>query len=136
MVKDAEAHAEEDKRKRREAEIRNNADTLAYTTEKLLREQGDKIGAEDKKKVEDAIAELRKALEGGDISAIERASEELKKASHKIAEVMYQQAAQQQAASAGTTSEQEEEAEPAGPQADEDVVDADFDVVDDEGDRG
>jgi len=136
MVRDAETHAEEDKQRRREVEVRNTADTLAYTTEKLLKEQADKIGAEDKKNVEDAIAKLRKALEGGDISAIERASEELKQASHKIAEVMYQQAAQQQAASAGTTSEQEEEPEPSGPQADEDVVDADFDVVDEEGDSG
>ena len=135
MVKDAESHAEEDKSRRHEAEVKNAADTLAYSTEKLLKEQGDKIGAEDKKQVEDAIAKVRKALEGGDISAIEQASEELKKASHKIAEVMYQQAAQQEAATAETGSEQKDEGGESGPQADEDVVDADFDVVDEQEDN-
>jgi len=132
MVKDAESHAEEDKRKRREVEIRNNADTLAYTTEKLLREQGDKIADDDKKRVEDAVAKLRQALDGTDISAIEQATEEVKQASHKIAEAMYQQAAQQPTGSAEQTAEQQEEAGTAGEQADDTVVDADFDEVDEE----
>jgi len=137
MVKDAEAHAEEDKRRRREAEIKNNADTLAYTTEKLLKEQGDKISADDKKRTEDAIAKLRKALEGGDVSAIERATEEVKQASHKIAEVMYRQAAAQQQATATETASDEKSGEAAASdsQGAEEVVDADFEVVDDEEDR-
>ncbi|MCK5557868.1 MAG: Hsp70 family protein, partial [Candidatus Hydrogenedentes bacterium] len=112
--------------------VRNNADTLAYSTEKLLKEQGDKISAEDKTRTEEAIAKLRKALQGGDISAIEQASEELTQASHKIAEVMYRQAAEQQAASADTASEQKEEAAASGSQSGEEVVDADFEVVDED----
>ena len=132
MVNEAKAHVEEDKRRRHEAEVRNNADTLAYSTEKLLKEQGDKISAEDKTRTEEAIAKLRKALEGGDISAIEQASEEVTQASHKIAEVMYSQAAEQQAASADTASEQKEEAAASGSQSGEEVVDADFEVVDED----
>jgi len=132
MVKEAESHAEEDKRRRHEAEVRNDADTLAYTTEKLLKEQGDKIGEEDKSKTEEAVAKLRKALESGDVSEIESAAEEVRQASHKIAEVMYRHAAeQQQAASAEGGSEQAEE-EPAAADSKEDVEDADYEVVDDE----
>ena len=132
MVKEAESHAEEDKRRRREAEVRNEADTLAYTTEKLLKEQGDKIDEEDKTKTEEAVAKLRKALESGDISEIERATEEVRQASHKIAEAMYRHAAeQQQAASADTAPEQEEE-QAAAADSEEDVEDADYEVVDDD----
>jgi molecular chaperone DnaK len=131
MVKEADSHAEEDKRRRREAEVRNDADTLAYTTEKLLKEQSDKIDEEDKRRTKEAVAKLRKALESGDVSEIERVADEVRQASHKIAEVMYRHAAeQQQAASAETAPEQEEEA--AAADSKEDVEDADYEVVDDD----
>src|SRR5215471_1030175 len=81
MVRDAEAHAEEDRRRRDEAEARNNADTLVYQTEKLLREQGDKISGDDKDRVETALKDLKEALAGGDFDAIRRTNEALVQAS-------------------------------------------------------
>jgi molecular chaperone DnaK len=125
-VKDAELHAEEDRRKKETVEARNTADTLIYTTEKSIKDLGDKIDADTKKNVEDAIAALRKAMENDDAQEIKRLSEELTQKSHKLAEAMYQQASQaggQQAGAAG------------GPDAgsarapEEDVVDADFEEV-------
>jgi len=92
MVRDAGAHAAEDKKKREEADARNNADQLVYQTEKTVSEHGDKLPAPDKQKIEDALAATKKTLEGGDIDAIKKATDELMKASHKLAEVMYQQA--------------------------------------------
>src|SRR5262245_58148834 len=77
MVKDAEAHAEEDRRRREEAEIRNNADNLVYQTDKVLREQGDKVGADEKAAVEGPLEELKKALSGSDVEAIKGAHEKL-----------------------------------------------------------
>ena len=77
MVKDAEAHAEDDRKRREEAEIRNNADSLVYQTEKVLREQGDKVTADEKAAVEGPLGELKKALEGNDIDAIKPATEAL-----------------------------------------------------------
>ena len=73
MVRDAEAHAEEDRRRREEAEVRNNADTLVYQTEKLLREQGDKISAEERQDVDERLTELKSALGGSDLDAIRTA---------------------------------------------------------------
>jgi molecular chaperone DnaK len=99
MVKEAELHAEEDKKEREKAEVRNEADSMIYSTEKNIKDLGDKVSAEDKGKTEEAMAELRKALESGDIPAIKDKTEALKQASYKIAEEIYKQQAAQQAAS-------------------------------------
>ncbi|MBV8692190.1 MAG: molecular chaperone DnaK, partial [Actinobacteria bacterium] len=99
MVRDAEAHAEEDRKRKEEAEVRNNADTLVYQTEKLLREQGDKITGDEKDTVEAGLKELKDALGGSDIEAIKRATETLVTASQGFAQRLYDQASQEQAAS-------------------------------------
>jgi len=91
MVKEAELHAEEDKREREKAEVQNEADSMIYGTEKNIKDLGDKVSAEDKSKCEEAIAELRKALEGGDIQSIKDKTEALKQVSYKIAEEIYKQ---------------------------------------------
>ncbi len=102
MVKDAEAHAEEDKRERERAEVRNEADSLMYGTEKSLKEFGDKVTAADKAAIEAATAELKKALGGQDIELIKGKTEALKQASYKLAEEIYKaSAAQQPGAQAG-----------------------------------
>jgi molecular chaperone DnaK len=105
MVKEAEMHAEEDKKEREKAEVRNEADSMIYGTEKNIKDLADKISAEDKAKAEEAIAELRKTLEGGDLQAIKDKTEALKQASYKIAEEIYKQQAAQQGA-AGATGKQ------------------------------
>ena len=92
LVKDAQAHTEEDKKRRKAAEAKNQADTLLYQTEKNLTEHGDKIAAEDKTKIEEAVAALKKAMEGTDPDAIESATQTLTTASHKLAEEMYKKA--------------------------------------------
>jgi len=94
MVKDAEAHAEEDRRKKEEAEVRNTADTLVYQTEKLLKEQGDKITGDEKDAVEAKLAELKTALEGTDLEPIKAATEALMTASQTFAQRLYDAAAQ------------------------------------------
>jgi len=91
MVKEAELHAEEDKRERERAEVRNEADSMVYSTEKNIKDLGDKVSAEDKSKTEEAIANLRRALEGGDIQTIKEKTEALKQVSYKIAEEIYKQ---------------------------------------------
>ncbi|MEJ2147410.1 MAG: molecular chaperone DnaK [Acidobacteriota bacterium] len=95
MVKNAEAHAEEDRRKKEEIEARNRADNMIYSCEKLLRDNREKVGASEAKTVEDAIAKARKALESGDVDSINAAVEELTQASHRLAEVIYQSAQSQ-----------------------------------------
>ncbi len=137
MVKDAEAHEAEDKQKREQAEVRNQADMLVYTTEKTLKEHGDKIDAGEKAKVEASIEKLKKAMEAGSVEEMKKGMEELQQSSHKIAEMMYkeaakqQEAAQQAGAGAGP-SEGPKEApkEEAASKKEEDIVDADFEVVD------
>ncbi|MBR6153672.1 MAG: Hsp70 family protein, partial [Treponema sp.] len=99
MVKDAEANAESDKKKREEVDARNEADSLVYQTEKALKDYGDKVSAGDKSKVEDAVKELKDALNGQDIATIKAKTENLKQASYKIAEEMYK--AQNAAGAAG-----------------------------------
>lgn len=94
MTKDAETHAEEDKKKKEQIEIKNTADTLVYTTEKLIRESGDKMKAEDKKTLEEKVEGLKKVKEGTDSDAIKKASEDLSSAAQKIGMEMYQQAQQ------------------------------------------
>jgi molecular chaperone DnaK len=89
MVKEAELHAEEDKKERERAEVRNDADNMIYSTEKNIKDLGDKVNAEDKSKAEEAIADLKKALETGDVENIKAKSEALKQVSYKIAEEIY-----------------------------------------------
>jgi molecular chaperone DnaK len=98
MVKEAELHAEEDKREREKAEVHNEADTMIYSTEKNIKDLGDKISAEDKSKAEEAIAELHRVMEGGDVQATKDKTEALKQVSYKIAEELYKQQAAQQGA--------------------------------------
>ncbi|WP_346697208.1 molecular chaperone DnaK [Thermophilibacter mediterraneus] len=121
MVKDAEAHAEEDKKHKDEIEVRNQVDSLAYSTEQTLKDLGDKVPADQKKAAEDAVAEAKKALDGTDVDAIRAAGDKLQEVGHKLAEVVYS-ATQDQAASgdAGTQG------------GSDDVVDADYEVVDDD----
>jgi molecular chaperone DnaK len=126
LVKDAELHAEEDKKKRELVDARNAADSLVYATEKSIKEAGDKLDAGIKGDIENAIATLKKAMEGEDTAEIKRLSEELTQASHKVAEVLYAQTAQAQA-QAGSESGSGASAESA--KQDEEVVDADFEEV-------
>ncbi|MBX3343780.1 MAG: molecular chaperone DnaK [Nitrospira sp.] len=129
LVKDAQAHTEDDKKRRRVAEARNQADSLLYSTEKNLTEHGDKISEDDKTKITEAIAGLRKAMEGDDPAAIESATQALTTASHKLAEEMYKKAS---AAAGAGAADAGASAGDAGAQAktDEKVVDAEFEEVD------
>ncbi len=122
MVRDAEAHAEEDKRRREEVEVRNNADALVNATEQTLQEVGDKAPAEVKEQAEQAIATAKSALEGTDIEAIKQATEGLQQAGYKLAEVVYSTQGPDAAAQAATA-----ESTPA-----DDTIEADYEVVDDE----
>ena len=127
MVKDAEAHAEEDKLRKEEVETRNNCDSLINATETTLNELGDKVPTDSKKQAEDAVAQARTALEGTDLEAIKSAMEALQQASYKLAEVAYSQNAAQQPGAAGA-------AGAAGAQQpnNDDTIEADFEVVDDD----
>ncbi len=122
MVRDAEAHAEEDRKRRDEAEARNNADTLVYQTEKLMREQGDKAMGDDKDQVEAALADLKSALAGTEVEPIKTATEKLMSASQTFTQKLYEQASAadreyQQNPGAGGSST---------PPNDDDVVDAEI----------
>ena len=130
LVKDAQSHTEDDKKRRRVAEARNQADSLLYSTEKNLSEHGDKIGEDDKTKITEAIAGLRKAMEGDDPAAIETATQTLTTASHKLAEEMYKKASA--AAGTGAGADAAASSGDGGAQAktDEKVVDAEFEEVD------
>lgn len=127
MMRDAEAHAAEDRQRREEAETRNNADTLVYQTEKLLKEQGDKLSGDEKTTVEQRLGDLKAALGGSEVEAIKTATEALMTASQTFTQKLYEAASQETAAGATT-----------GPSAgaaasqpnDDDVVDAE--IVDDE----
>jgi molecular chaperone DnaK len=92
MIKEAEAHAEEDRRRREEAEARNQADSLIYTTEKSLRELGDQVSPDDRRAIEKAIEDVKEALKGKDVDEIKRKTEILMQASYKLAEHMYARA--------------------------------------------
>jgi molecular chaperone DnaK len=131
MVRDAEAHGEEDKKKRELAEARNNLDSLIYTTEKSLGEYGDKIGASEKKAIEEAIEAAKKAMESNEISTIKSASDNLTQTSHKLAEAMYAKASQQTGGPQAETA-QGQEAAAGKKEAEEEVVDADFEEVKDD----
>jgi molecular chaperone DnaK len=127
MVKDAEAHAEEDRRRREEAEVRNQADTLVYQTEKLLKEQGDKISGDEKSAVENKLGDLKGALGGSDVEAIRNATDALMSASQTFTQKLYEAASAEGATSgSGSTGAGEGASQP----ADDEVVDAE--IVDDE----
>ncbi|MBW2603594.1 MAG: molecular chaperone DnaK [Deltaproteobacteria bacterium] len=130
LIKDADLHAEDDKKKRELVDARNHADALIYSTEKSIKDLGDKVDAETKSKVESTIEPLKKAMEGDDTEEIKRLSEELTQSSHKLAEAMYQQASQADAQQQDGGATGQEQAGPSAP--DEDVVDADFEEVKDD----
>ena len=118
MVKDAESHAEEDKKQKEEVEARNQTDSLCYSTEQTLNELGDKVSGDLKSKAESAIADAKKALEGSDIDAIKSAGDNLQSVAYELAQMVYADAQQASAAD--------------GSSSDDDVVDADYEVVDDD----
>lgn len=126
MVRDAEAHADEDRRKREEADIRNGADSLVYQTEKLLKDQGEKFSGEEKSNVESALADLKSALAGEDTEAVKNAHEHLLTVSQAFTQRLYEQAS----AEAGDGSAAAGDASP--PPNDDEVVDAEI-VDEDEG---
>jgi len=130
MREDAEAHAEADKKRRELVDLKNQADQFAYATEKMLREQAEKVSPEDRGNIESALSGLREAAKGDDAEAIKRAMENLQNSSHKVAEAMYQHAASQHQAAAGDQPPQPEapkEGEP-GKGGDDDVIDAEYEV--------
>jgi molecular chaperone DnaK len=120
MVRDAESHAEEDQRRREEADVRNNADNLVYSIERSLNDVDGKVDPNTKLEIERAIKETKEALAGDDVEEIKQKQEALLTASHKLSEVLYQQAQQQQEGAAG----------PDGGSPDDVVEDAE--VIDDE----
>jgi len=125
LIKDAEMHAEEDKKKRELIDARNMADSMVYTTEKSIKEAGDKVDEATKGNINQAIENLKKAMETDNTEEIKKMTDELTQASHKLAEAMYAQANQQQAQAEGTAGAESA----ADAQTDEDVVDADFEEV-------
>jgi molecular chaperone DnaK len=133
MVKEGEKYAEEDKKRKEEVEVRNQADTMIYSTEKSLKEFGEKIGKDEKEKIEKKIAELKEVLKGTDINKIKTTLEELMKTSHKLAEEIYKEAQAKQQAKPGAqkpgaAGQQGKGGEKKG----DDVVDADFTVEDED----
>ena len=122
MVKDAESHAEEDKKRKDEIEVRNQVDSLAYSTEQTVKDLGEKVPEDQKKAVEEAVAEAKTALDGTDIEAIKKAGEKLTEVGQKLAEIVYADAQAQTAGNNGA----------AGNPSEPDVVDADYEVVDDD----
>ncbi len=130
FIKEGELHAEEDKKKRELVETRNHADALIYSTEKTLRDMGDKIDAKTRQDIEAQIEKLKQVMDGADKDAIQQEMEQLTAVSHKLAEEAYKKAAEQQAAGAGAGGGHEEAAGP-HKKPDDDVVDADFQEVKD-----
>lgn len=117
MVRDAESHAEDDKRRREEAEVRNNADSLVYQTEKVLREHGDKITGDEKSSVESALTELKSAIDGDDVDRIRSATEALMTASQSFSQKLYESASDEGGTAAGAST---------SAPSDDDVVDAEI----------
>jgi len=138
MIKDAEMHAEEDRKAREKAEAVNQADAMIYQTEKMLKEYGAKISADERANIEREIENTRKAINEGDTQRIKQAIESLTQASYKVSEAMYREAASKQQASGGygsgggATSEAQQQGAESGQKSEEDVVDAEYEVVDDE----
>ncbi|MBU3967941.1 MAG: Hsp70 family protein, partial [Euryarchaeota archaeon] len=128
-IKDAEKFAEEDRQRKEKVEVTNQADTLIYTTEKALKELGDKVTGDQKQKVEKAIEVTRDALKSEDIGRIKSAIEDLTKEMHAITTILYQQQAQQQGQPGGNSEQQEP---PQEEKKDETVTDAEYKVVDED----
>ncbi len=128
LVKEAEMHAEEDRRRRELVDTRNQADALIYSTEKTLKDLGDKVDAATRSRIDAQIEKLRKAMEGDDKRAIEKEMEQLTQVSHKLAEEMYKKTAEQQAQAGGSAASA---GGASGRKSDDDVVDADFEEVKD-----
>ena len=135
MMKDAEAHAEEDKKRREEAETRNLAESLQYQTEKFLAENGDKIPADKKEELGEALTELRSSLGGSDIATIKSAQEKVARVSQEVGGALYAQAQADGAGAAGAGEGGFDTGAPTGSTAagDDDVVDAE--IVDEDADR-
>jgi len=129
MVKEAEAHAEEDKKRREIIDAKNQADQLVYSLEKLLRENKDKIPAQEASRVQTEIENTKRAIESENLQQIKQAMEQLSRASHKLTEMMYQQATQQQAQQSSAGSQKEEQ-QASSQSSEEEVIDAE--VVDEE----
>ena len=127
MQRDAEDHADDDRRRREEAETRNRADEVVYTTEKSLRELGDKVDASERATIESALNEVKEALKGSDTALIKSTMESLIQASHRLAEQVYAQTA---GPAGGQTGEPTDNGQPGGPE--EEVIDADYEVVDED----
>jgi molecular chaperone DnaK len=121
MVKDAEAHVEDDRRRREEAEVRNNADTLVYQTEKLLKDQGDKFEGDEKEKVESALSALKESLAGSDLESIKSSTEALLTASQSFSQRLYEEASKADAGAPGGAA-----GAPADEPSDDEVVDAEI----------
>lgn len=130
MVREAEEHAEEDRRMKESAEARNDADSLIYNTEKTLREFGDKVSSEDRKRIEAAIADLRSVMDSRDAAKIREKTEVLKQAAFKISEEVYRQAQQRSEGSSG--SNQSSGSSDTKTSTKSNVEDVDYEVVDDD----
>ena len=130
MQRDAELHADEDKKRKELVETKNQADSLVYATEKSLRDLGDKVDAETKSKVEKEVESLKKVVEKGDnVDDLKKGIESLTQASHKLAEIMYSQATREQGGPQSGGGQEAGGGQPGGGKGDEDVVDADFEEV-------
>ena len=126
MTQEAQAHAEEDKKRRHLIDLKNQADQLIYGTENTLKEHGDKVPAEERSKVESAINNLREVLKQDSAEAIQKAMENLGSASQTLGKIMYEQATKQHAASAGAAQGEPQAGEKK--KGDDDVIDAEFEV--------
>lgn len=126
LVKDAESHSEEDKKRREEVETRNKAETLSYEIEKNLKEHGDKLAEADRKKIEESLASVKSALESGDAAKIKTATDELQQASFKIGEAMYKSQTEAQQGQPGTGPTDGSGEKKSESKKDENVVDAEF----------
>lgn len=134
MKKEAEEHAEEDKRREELVDTKNQADTLIYSVEKTINEQKDKISEEDKENIENAIKNLREVMKSEDTMEIRQKMDTLQKASHTIAEELYKKAQEQQAEQQGPPSEKKAEEKPTK-EEEEEEVEADYEVIDEEEDK-
>jgi len=132
MVKDAEAHAEEDKKRKTLVETKNHAEALIHTTERSLSEAGDKVGAAEKSAIEEAVAALKTAMEGDDVDAIKAKSEVLAQAAMKLGEALYKQAAESEGGEAGDGGAADGSSAGAAGGSEDEVVDADFEEVEDD----
>jgi len=132
MVKDAELHAEEDKKKREAAESRNKLDSLIYEAEKSLREHGDKLADGDKTNLQKEIDAAKAVLDSGDEAKLKAALESLTQAAHKLAEIVYKEAAAKEQASGGAAPGNDAGSGAGASKPADNVMDADFEVVDDD----